>query len=124
MIDEFDNVNIRHIKLSTGEELIGVVLTDTPDRTDVLYVQKPMLIKTYTDSETISFLFYEWQPLAESDVCFINPLHIISHVECSAQVKEQYLHVVLNNPDPPPDGMESETDQIEFYEPDETITYH
>jgi len=61
---ELDDVNIRHIKLVTGDELIAIVLDndDLPEddhSPDVLYVQKPMQIQIRTLAEGTSFLFYE-----------------------------------------------------------------
>lgn len=97
---ELDELNIRHFKLSSGEEVVGIVV-DTPASQDgnsdpILTVQRPMLLETQTHSDRVMFLFHEWQPIAKYDTCFINPLHVISHTECSNPVKEQYLHIALH----------------------------
>ena len=94
---ELDDVNIRHIKLSTGEEIIGLVLADEKLSSELLTVQRPMMIKTVQKNDSMSFLFYEWQPLSKTDTCFINPVHIVSHVECDNEVKGQYVQICLNN---------------------------
>lgn len=113
---ELNDVNIRHLKLSTGEELIAIVLDqeemEESDRSNNLMVlQRPMKIRTVEQEQSISFLFYEWQPLSKSDVCYVNPIHIVSHVECDNSVKGQYINVCVNgDPQPPSEPMDSESD--------------
>jgi hypothetical protein len=116
---ELNDVNIRHFKLSTGEELIAIVLDqaelEDSDRSSILMaLQRPMKIRTVEQEHSISFLFYEWQPLAKTDVCFINPTHVISHVECDNSVKEQYINVCVNgDPQPPAEPMDSESTDLD-----------
>lgn len=96
---ELNDVNIRHIKLSTGDELIAIVLSDEETEnvsSNLLVVQRPMRIRTVERDRAVSFLFYEWQPLSDDDVCYINPMHVVSHVECSNDVKGQYINVCVN----------------------------
>jgi hypothetical protein len=118
---ELSDVNIRHLKLSTGEELIAIVLDqeelDSDDRSPGLMVlQRPMKIHTVEKDNMMSFLFYEWQPLSKSDVCYINPMHVVSHVECDDQVKGQYINVCVNDDSPlpsePSSDIESEFDNL------------
>jgi hypothetical protein len=135
---ELNDVNIRHIKLSTGEELIAIVLADEEiseeDRdSSLLVVQRPMRIRTVHTDTSISFLFYEWQPLSKTDTCYINPMHIVSHVECDNDVKGQYVNVCVNgdNDLPPSEPLdsestdpESELENLTFDNIDKPITYH
>ena len=135
---ELNDVNIRHLKLSTGEELISIVLDqeelDEEDRSlGLMVLQKPMKIRTSHTDESISFLFYEWQPLAKSNVCYINPMHVVSHVECDNQVKGQYINICVNGdsnqpPAEPPEyesDIESELDELSFESiSNKKVTYH
>jgi len=136
---ELDDVNIRHLKLSTGEELISIVIDqqelNEEDRSlDLMVLQRPMKIRTTHTEDMISFLFYEWQPLAKSNVCYINPIHVVSHVECDNQVKGQYINVCVNgdkDPQPPAEPLdsesdiESELDELSFESiTNKKITYH
>ena len=104
--DEISDLNIRHFKLSSGEEIVAIVL-DTAEATDTqldestINVQRPMQIEVRTREDSIAFLFHEWQPMAKSQVCMINPFHVISHVECMDQIKEQYLKIVAFSADDP-----------------------
>ena len=135
---ELNDVNIRHIKLSTGEELIAIVLSDDEiseeDReSSLLVVQRPMKIRTHHTDTSISFLFYEWQPLSRSDICYINPMHIVSHVECDNEIKGQYVNVCVNgdNDLPPSEPLDSESSDLEselenltFDNINKSTTYH
>lgn len=125
---ELNDVNIRHIKLSTGDEIIAIVLSKeelsnlTDDViTDFLVVQRPMLIRTIERDRHVSFLFYEWQPLTDTDISCINPMHIVSHVECSNSVKAQYINVCVNDGD-----LDESLDTTDLPEIDPTPseTYH
>jgi len=113
---ELNDVNIRHLKLSTGEELISIVLEehelDVDDRSSSLMVlQRPMKIRTIERDDMVSFLFYEWQPLSKTNICYINPMHVVSHVECDNQIKGQYISVCVNgDTQPPAEPTDSESD--------------
>jgi len=131
---ELSDVNIRHLKLSTGEELIAIVLDqeelDSEDRSPGLMVlQRPMKIHTVEKNNMMSFLFYEWQPLSKSDVCYINPMHVVSHVECDDQVKGQYINICVNDDSPlpsePSNDIESEFENLVIDSTDsDGPTYH
>jgi len=116
---ELDDVNIRHIKLVTGDELIAIVLSEDDlneedYNPELLIVQKPMLVKIRMLEEGTSFLFYDWQPFSKDDTCFINPFHIISHVECSNDIKGQYINVIINSPsDEDPDDYDDNEEPTE-----------
>jgi len=132
---ELNDINIRHFKLSTGEELISIVLDqqellDSEDRSpELMVLQRPMKIQTVEKDDMLSFLFYEWQPLSKGDTCYINPMHIVSHVECDNQVKGQYINVCVNGDSPlpsePSDDLESELDNMMIDDaPSYGPTYH
>jgi len=125
---ELDDVNIRHFKLTTGEDLIAIVLSENdvgPEqyRNDLIMVQSPMEIKMVRTDESVSFIFYDWQPLAKTDVCCINPMHIISHVECSNGIKEQYISACVNTPEDDEGPSNGTYDEPPIYGPS-SETYH
>jgi len=124
---ELDDVNIRHIKLVTGDELIAIVLgegdlNEDDYNPDLLIVQKPMLIKIMPVPEGTSFLFYEWQPFGKDDTCFINPFHIVTHMECSNDIKGQYLNVIINSPSDE-DTEDDEPSEPEYNIPSDRILH-
>lgn len=100
-MNELDDVNIRHFKLVSGEDIIGIVLSEEDIGSEnyeheLITLQRPMEIKMVNTDSGASFIFYEWQPLAKTDVCFINPFHVISHVECDDDIKGDYINACVN----------------------------
>lgn len=116
--EDVDDVNIQHIKLITGDELIAIVLDH--DDYKLLKVQRPMKLELTQYESGLGFVFYEWQPLSSTDFCFINPIHIVSHVECANDVKIQYINACVNDSSDP-DPMDGEptdinnTDKPKYY---------
>lgn len=133
---ELSDVNIRHLKLSTGEEIIAIVLdqhelSEKNRAQGLMILQRPMKIRTVETETTVSFLFYEWQPLANNDICHVNPMHVVSHVECDNSVKGQYINVCVNGGQQPPAGpsdseydLDSELDSLLIEPTDQSNTYH
>ena len=100
-MNELNEVNIRHFKLVSGEDIIAIVLTEEDVGSenynhDIITVQRPMEIKMVNTDTGTSFVFYEWQPLAKTDICFVNPFHVISHVECDDDIKGEYINACVN----------------------------
>jgi hypothetical protein len=90
---ELDSENIRHIKLSSGEEVVCYVSTDLDSK--MLHVHSPMRVTTTMNERGFSFFFVQWQPLAKGESCLINPLHIISTVEIANDIKEKYVRLII-----------------------------
>ena len=113
---ELDSTNIRHFKLSSGEEVIAVVQGKTND--NMLIVEHPMRVHTAFSDRGFKFMFTTWQPMAKDDVCMINPMHIISHVECSNDIKERYVRMCIEeteNGDDTEDPDDEESDERDEY---------
>ena len=92
---ELDDTNIRHFKLSSGEEVIGVVSGTINDK--MLTLEHAMRVNILLTETGYKFMFSNWQPMAKNDVCHINPLHIISHVECANDIKERYVRMCIQS---------------------------
>ena len=90
---ELDAENIRHVKLSSGEEVVGYISADTSGK--MLLVHSPMKVTTTLNEKGFSFFFVQWQPLAKGEECLINPMHVISTVEIANDIKEKYVRLVL-----------------------------
>jgi hypothetical protein len=126
---ELDSENIRHIKLSSGEEVVCYVSTDLDGK--MLHVHSPMRVTTTLNERGFSFFFIQWQPLAKGENCLINPLHIISTVEVANDIKEKYVRLViqLREQEELAEDEYSFTDSFmadsdsEFYEDDELAEY-
>jgi hypothetical protein len=94
---ELNETNIRHFKLSSGEEIVAVVSGKTTD--NMLVLEHPMRVLIAVTDNGFKFMFSTWQPMAKDDTCHINPMHIISHVECSNDIKERYVRMCIHDMD-------------------------
>ena len=97
-MNELDDVNIRHFKLSSGEELISLV---KGDENTMIILESPMELHTMMKEQTQGFVFTKWQPLSKTDIVALNPMHIVSHVECDNDIKERYIRMCLEQKDYP-----------------------
>jgi hypothetical protein len=90
---ELNDVNIRHFKLSNGEELIALV---QGEEDQLIKLESPMEVHREVRMNSQSFMFTKWLPLSKVDECLLNPMHIVSHVECDNDVKERYVRMCLD----------------------------
>jgi len=127
---ELSDVDIRHFKLSTGDDVISMV---TKDDKDVVVLSQPMQMHSVINQNTQAYYFTDWQPMAKLNMCAISKMHIVSFVECSDNVKEKYIQMCLDNNgstnigeylDTDPDELDLELDEYLDDEPDTTITLH
>lgn len=112
---ELNDTNIRHFKLSSGEEIIAVVNGKTND--NMLVLEHPMRVLIAVTDTGFKFMFSTWQPMAKDDTCHINPMHIISHVECSNDIKERYVRMCiqeLDDGDDTAEGDDSDTAEDDY----------
>lgn len=90
---ELDDVNIRHFKLASGEELVAYVRGEDDH---MIVLESPMELHMSMRDQSQAFLFTKWQPLAKTEICSLNPMHIVSHVECDNDIKERYVRMCIN----------------------------
>ena len=86
-----DGVNIRHFKLASGDEVIANMNMNSGE----MFLEKPLLLNMAPHPYKTTYFFTDWMPLAKEEICVINPSQIISHVECSDDIKERYIRVCL-----------------------------
>jgi hypothetical protein len=91
---ELSDIDIRHFKLSSGEEVIALV---TGDDENVVKLAQPMQMHSEINQQTQAYYFTDWQPMAKANTCSISKLHIVSFVECADNVKEKYIHMCLES---------------------------
>lgn len=108
---ELNDTNIRHFKLSSGEEVVAVVSGKTND--NMLILEHPMKVMIAITDNGFKFMFATWQPMAKDETCHINPMHIISHVECSNDIKERYVRMCIHDIDDGDDTAEGDNSDDE-----------
>jgi len=100
-----DDINIRHFKLSSGDEVIGMVID--PREVDdeegsisedgLIVLNRPMRIDIVEESDQTMFLFHEWQPISKYSYCLLNPVHVVSHTECDEGTKHRYIQICVSH---------------------------
>jgi len=93
---ELSNVDIRHFKLSSGDDVISMV---SDDQNDVVVLSQPLQVHSVINNDTQAYYFTDWQPLSKINICAVSKLHIISFVECANDVKEKYIRMCLETND-------------------------
>lgn len=129
---ELSDVDIRHFKLSSGDEIISIV---SKEEENVVIVSQPMQMHSVVNQQSQAYYFTDWQPMAKVNACAISKLHIISFVECADNVKEKYIQMCLDmepnnnmgeylNTDNDIDELDLELDEYLDPLPDGSPTYH
>ena len=112
---ELSDIDIRHFKLSSGDEVISLV---SKDDTDAVVIQQPMKMHSNLGQNSQSYYFTDWQPMAKLNTCAISKLHIISFVECADDVKEKYIKMCLDDESSANSGtyldIESDSDELDM----------
>ena len=96
-----DNINIRHFKLSSGDDVVGIVVD--PSEVEelgldeaLIVLSRPMRIEIIERTDRTIFLFHEWQPISKYPYCFVNPSHVVSHTECDEGTKHRYVRIAAS----------------------------
>jgi hypothetical protein len=105
-MENISKENIRHFKLSSGQEIVSFVIpmdqylkeTDQEKKLKIdesmIILKNPLLINISVLNNVTSSYFTKWQPMAINEFCFVNTFHIISHVECNQFIKEKYIEII------------------------------
>lgn len=113
-----DEADIRELKLSSGETILGEVYG--------MYEDKMILHEPYCVVFNASGLamFRRWFVSVTEDLRYIPKSYIMTECIASDQVKKQYIKAVLE--DHAMDAMEDDPDNYDFYADtgDETDTVH
>lgn len=127
MIDHSD-LNIRHMKLVSGDEVIVLIRDIDPNKLDVI-VERPLLIHNELDihSGRERFFLSDYMPVSKSSIVHISTMHIVAQCEVTDSVKDTYLRYCLNYDT---DGVietgepDIEDEHYEDYDIDDETTFH
>jgi len=90
MTKEYNDINIRHLKLVSGEEVISYV--NDSSENELIILERPLQIHRMGVG---GFFFSKWYPFAKKDEAIVNPRQIVSHSEVANDVKEKYIKICL-----------------------------
>jgi len=89
------DINIRHIKLVNGEEIISLV---DKIESDNVILEFPMLLNTIFDNtSTYTYYFTRWMALADDDdhMVSVNLRNIIAYSNVKDAIKEKYIRTSM-----------------------------
>lgn len=98
MTDEnpYDSINIRQFKLTTGENVLGLIVGLDKD-TSFIKMERPVtLISESINGNKQRFYFADWMPVSKSDTVLIAPNHVVSQSEVDSRIKESYVKYCIN----------------------------
>ncbi|MBN31671.1 MAG: hypothetical protein CL845_06720 [Crocinitomicaceae bacterium] len=84
------DVNIRHFKLTSGEELIGLV-QHSDDHAFV--IERPVTVKLNSIG---MWMYSPWFPFSEKKIFKLFKRHVINHVEIDDESKKHYINYSVN----------------------------
>lgn len=88
-----DEVNIRQMKLISGDEIVCLVSSDN----DTTYlVETPMELR-YVPGTAGKYHLLPWFALSSSKLVSINKSNVISHCAVDAEVKYHYISLALDD---------------------------
>lgn len=91
------DVNIRHMKLSSGDEIIALV--QSINKEGVVIVERPLLIQSFTNPRDGSekYYFMDYMPVSKKNLIHISINSVIAHCEVLDNVKEAYIKYCVNH---------------------------
>ncbi len=93
MENVLDTINIQHLKLVSGDEVVGLIRAMEKDR---LVIESPLSLNMMpTLGDTESFFFTEWMPMSDNNVISIYINSIVATTPCNDLFKEHYIRTAL-----------------------------
>jgi len=90
-LDVYDDLNIRQFKLTSGEDVIGLI-TGVDKKTSFILMERPLsLVSENVDVDRQRVYFMDWMPVSKDDIVSISPAHIVSQAEVNNELKESYI---------------------------------
>lgn len=120
--DDIEDLNIRHIKLTSGDEVIALIAgIDTTNQ--LVHVERPMAIHSTIENDKEKYYLTDWMPVSKSNIAHISSMHIIAQTEVTTDMKENYIRFCLGIKEPEyTDELDLDDDPIELSY--DTKTYH
>ena len=92
----YADLNIRQFKLTSGEDIIGLI-AGVDKKTAFILMERPLsLVHEILNDDQASIYFADWMPVSKSDVVQISPGHIVSQAEVNDKLKKAYIKWCLN----------------------------
>lgn len=104
------DLDIRHFKLTNGEELVGLVSVNNPDN---WIIERPVIVNTNLMG---GYSFTPWFPFSDAKTFKILKSHIVQHVPVAEMVKGTYLQFALKMSEPQQIDPKTDRELLREYE--------
>jgi hypothetical protein len=91
--DPLDDMDVQHIKLSDGIELVGYI---NSTEGAMILVERPMTINlVQTTNGYDTYFFTKYMPFAKHNIVKLNSRNVIAASEVRNEIKEKYIQAAL-----------------------------
>lgn len=90
MNEELKDINIRHIKLVSGDEILALV-NKVDSRRHLIYVERPLVLSSFTIEGKEKHFLADWMPVSREELTAISAAHIVAQAEVNMDAKKAYI---------------------------------
>ena len=90
---DIDNLNIRQMKLISGEEIVCLVASDNDDN---YLIERPLAVTSVLPNK---YQLMPWFSLSNTNIMKLYKSTVISHAEVDNEIKLTYIKLALNESD-------------------------
>lgn len=121
---ELEDVNIRHIKLVSGDEILALV-NKVDSRRHLVYVERPLMLSSFNMGGKETYYLAEWMPVSKEELTAISAAHIVAQAEVNQNAKEAYIrYCTTGDASLPGQDDEYEVDDEDIYGDLDKSTLH
>lgn len=117
MNTDYDELNVKHFKLSSGDEILGLV-AGIDNRKGIMVLEYPVLIEMVGKA----YMMLDYMPTSVKNLVSFTTHHIIAQSDVHESVKHEYIKYCLGATE------ESETDHDDEFDlvtpPTDKSKYH
>ena len=92
MSDEYKDLNVMHFKLSSGDEILGLV-AGLDHKKGVVHIEYPVLIEQIGKS----YMMLDYMPTSVKNIVVFNANHIIAQSDVHDSVKQEYIKYCIGS---------------------------
>lgn len=91
---ELDDINIKHIKLTDGTEIVTMITSTLGE--SVLNIEKPLLLNfMYEEDDSISYYFTRYCPFSRDGKVKLNAQNVVAYSDVTTDLKARYIRSAL-----------------------------
>jgi hypothetical protein len=105
---DIDNLNIRQMKLISGEEIVCLVASDNDDN---YLIERPLAVTSVLPNK---YQLIPWFSLSNTNVIKMNKSNVISHAEVDNDIKLTYIKLALDDTDMSEYDDEMDEEQLDL----------